>query len=265
MRQTGSHRYVDTGRPTEELMAERFRTWMRGQGFELELLGWSGNEYWKTTQTFTWTNSEGIQESRDIDIWINLVVPGEGAASEFSHGLSHDEITIYTGHARYGSGPDFDAKASPSENFRIGIDRALQAAGRRTTVDEARHHGVAVDEENDFLEMTQSGDFDPNRYRVLFFNACTSLAYLDEIRENIGGTENTDVIATRRPSIFTTDESEVGLQETQRFLEGVFASESIESVLGSLNEMQRQRHGSTPFPRGGVHTSSGFGDNPLAP
>jgi peptidoglycan hydrolase-like protein with peptidoglycan-binding domain len=262
--QTGTNRYEDTGRPTEELMAERFREWMQGQGFEFELFGWSGNEYWKATRTFTWTNSEGRQESRDIDIWINLVVPGEGVASEFSQGLSQDEITIYTGHARYGSGPDFDAKASPTENFRIGIDTALQTAGRRTTVEEARHHGVAIDEENDLLEMTRSGDFDPNRYRVLFFNACTSLAYLDEIREHVGNPENTDVIATRRPSMFSTLDSAVGLQETQRFLEGIFASESIESVLTGLNEMQRQRHGSTPFPRGGVYSSSGFGDNPLS-
>jgi hypothetical protein len=266
MRETGPNRYEETNRPTEDLMAEGFRTWMQEQGFELELFGFSGNEYWKRTRTFAWTDSGGNQVSREIDIWINLIVPGEGAASEFRQGLSQDEITIYTGHARYGSGPDFDAKSSPSENFRIGIDSALQAAGRRTRVEEARHHGVAVDEEHDLLEMTQSGDFDPNRYRVLFFNACTSLAYLDEIREHVGGPENVDVIATRRPSMFSVLESEAGLQETQRFLEGVFASESVESVLSDLNEIQRQRHGtSTPFPRGGVHTSSGFGDNPLAP
>jgi len=208
----------------------------------------------------------GIQESREIDIWINMVVPGEGAASEFRQGLSQDEITIYTGHARYGSGPDFDAKASPLENFRIGIDTALQAAGRRTRVEEARHHGVAIDEEHDLLEMTQSGELDTDRYRVLFFNACTSLAYLDEIREHIGGPANVDVIARRRPSMFSTLESGVGLEETQRFLEGVFTSESVESVIGGLNEIQRQRHGaSASFPRGGVYANSGMGDNPLAP
>jgi len=266
LREIGTNRYEDTGRPTEDLMAERFRTWLRGQGFELELMGWSGNEYWKRTRTFIWTNSVGIQESREIDIWINMVVPGEGAASEFRQGLSQDEITIYTGHARYGSGPDFDAKASPLENFRIGIDTALQAAGRRTRVEEARHHGVAIDEEHDLLEMTQSGELDTDRYRVLFFNACTSLAYLDEIREHIGSPENVDVIATRRPSMFSTLESGVGLEETQRFLEGVFTSESVESVIGGLNEIQRQRHGaSASFPRGGVYASSGMGDNPLAP
>ena len=265
-RETGPRRYEETGRPTEDLMAERFRTWMQDQGFGLELLGWSGNEYWKMTRSITWTDAGGTQRSRQVDIWINLVIPGAGAAREFGQGLSQDEITIYTGHARYGSGPDFDAKASPHENFRIGIDSALQAAGRRTRVEEARRHGVAIDQEHDLLDMVQSGDFDPDRYRVLFFNACTSLAYLDEIREHVGGPENVDVIATRRPSRFTRLESEAGLQETQRFLQGIFEAESVETVISGLNDIQRRLHGgSARFPRGGVHTSSGFGDNPRAP
>lgn len=114
--------------------------------------------------------------------------------------------------------------------------------------------------------MTRSGDFDPERYRVLFFNACTSLAYLDEIREHMGGPGNIDVVATRRPSMFTTVESEVGLPETQRFLEGIFKSESVESVINGLNDIQRQRHGrSARLPAGGVYSGSGFGDNPTAP
>jgi hypothetical protein len=265
-RETRPRHYEQTERPTEDLMAERFRTWLQGQGFELELLGWAGNEYWKGTRTITWTDSSGTEQSREVAIWINLIVPGAGAAREFGQGLSQDEITIYTGHARYGSGPDFDEKASPAENFRIGIDRALQAAGRRTRVEEARRHGVAIDQEHDLLDMVNSGDFDPNRYRVLFLKACTSLAYLDEIRDHVGGPENVDVIATRRPALFSTLETEVSMAETQRFLEGIFAAESVESMISGLNEIQRRLHeGSEPFPRGGIFSSSGFGDNPRAP
>jgi hypothetical protein len=247
-------------------MAERFRTWMQGQGFRLELLGLSGNEHWKDTRTITWTDAGGAQQHREVDIWINLVIPGAGAAREFGQGLSQDEITIYTGHARYGSGPDFDAKASPLENFRIGIDSALQAAGRRTRVEEARRHGVAIDQEHDLLDMTRSGGFDPDRYRVLFFNACTSLAYLDEIREHVGDPENTDVIATRRASLFSDIETEVSMEETQLFLEGIFAAESVEAMISGLNDFQRGLHrGGQRFPQGGIFTSSGMGDNPRAP
>jgi hypothetical protein len=171
------------------------------------------------------------------------------------------------GHARYGSGPDFDAKASPLENFRIGIDRALSEAGRPTRTEIARRHHVALDEEHDLREMVSSGDFDPERYRVLFFHACTSLAYLDEIREQIGGPENVDVVATRRSALFSPYEDAVGVPEAQRFLEGILAAESMESILAALDEIQRRLHtedGRT-FPRGGLYSSSGMGDNPRAP
>jgi hypothetical protein len=256
-----------TEQPVEVLAAERFRAWMGSNGFDLELLGWAGNEYWKTTRTIAWLGSDGVEHSRSVDVWINLVVPAAGAAREFREGLSSDEITIYAGHARYGSGPDFDAMASPLENFRIGIDSAMRAAGRRTNVDEARRHGVAIDEENDLLEMVNSGSFDSNQYRVLFFNACTSLAYLDEIREYIGGPENVDVLAMRRPSVFSTLESEVGLEEVQRFLEGILNAESVESIIAALNEIQRTKLAryNQPSPAGGVYSSSGMGGNPRVP
>jgi hypothetical protein len=56
------------------------------------------------------------------------------------------------------------------------------------------------------------------------------------------------------------------MAETQRFLEGIFAAESVESMISGLNEIQRRLHeGSEPFPRGGIFSSSGFGDNPRAP
>lgn len=265
IQQTSPGIYKRTERPTEDLEAERFREWMVSKGFSLELLGLSSNEHWKATRTITWTSADGTRQSRKVDIWINLIVPAAGAAREFQEGLSSSEITIYSGHARYGSGLDFDAKANPAENFRIGIDRAMSDAGRRTRVDVARRHGVAVDEEHDLLNMVNSGNFDPDRYRVLFFNACTSLAYLDEIREHIGGTENVDVVATRRPSMFTTVEARVAVAEVQRFLEGVFATESVESVVAGLNEVQRLMHTGRRLPHGRIFSSSGLGDNPRAP
>lgn len=264
-RRKGTRRFEETDRPVEDLEAERFRAWLTTKGFRQELLGWGPNSYWKAVRTLTWVDRDGAEQSREVAIWINLIVPGQGAAEEFREGLSSDEITIYSGHARYGSGPDFDAKATPDENFRIGIDRALRAAGRRTAVDEARRHGVGIDEENDLLEMVASGDFDPSRYRVLFMQACTSLAYLDEIREHVGGTENVDFIGTRRPSMFSVLEEEVGMAEIERFLEGILAAESVESIVAGMDDKQRAMHGrGHPFPAGGIFTTSGMGDNPRA-
>jgi hypothetical protein len=266
-RETSPGSYESTSRPVEDLEAERFRAWMTSHGFTFELFGWAGNEDWKATRSISWTGADGTQHTREVNIWINLVVPAAGAAREFRQGLSRDEITIYSGHARYGSGPDFDAKSNAAENFRMGIDRAMSAAGRRTRVDEARRHGVAIDEEHDLVDMVNSGNFNADRYRVLFFNACTSLAYLDEIREQVGGTQNVDVVATRRPSMFTTRESGVSVTEIQRFLEGILAAESVESVIAGLDDAQRQMHQGSGhrFPSEGIFSSSGMGDNPLAP
>jgi hypothetical protein len=240
---------------------------MTTNGFNLELLGVASNEYWKATRPITWTSAGGTEQTRDIDIWIQLVVPGAGAAYAYGRGLRDDELTLYMGHARYGSGPDFDAKESAVENFRIGIDTALSAAGRRTRVEEARRNHVAVDEENDLVEMVNSGDFDPDRYRLLFFQACTSVAYLDEIRDQMGGPENVDVIGTRHPSVFALGEGHAGAPEVQRLLEGILAAESIESILAGLEEVQRELHAfaERPLPSGGVYFSSGRGDNPVAP
>jgi hypothetical protein len=259
--------FEETSRPVEELEAERFREWMTNLGFNLELFGWSGNEYWQAKRSFTWTGADGVQQTREVDIWINLIVPVAGAAREFQDGLSSDEITIYSGHARYGSGPDFDAKNSAAENFRIGIDQAMIDAGRRTSVEEARSEGVAVDEEHDLIEMVNSGDFDADQYRVLFFNACTSLAYLDEIRGQVGGTDNVDVVGTRRVSLFDTREPTVAITEVQRFLTGIFASESVESIITELDEGQRKLHkeANRSFPSDGLYSSSGLGDNPRVP
>lgn len=255
--------WEETTTPVEDLAAERFRAWLRAHTFELELLGLDGEEQWHARRTLTWTGRDGAEQSREVDVWVRLVTPGAGAARAFRQGLTRDEIAIYDGHARYGSGPDFDEKKSAVENFRIGIDRALQDAGRRTRVAEARRHGVAVDEENDLVEMVNSGDFDKERYRVWFFNACTSLAYLDEIREEAGGPDRIDVVGTTAPSSFTRREEAVGLRRAERFLEGLFASESIEAITAGLDDEERtlvdEPH------KEGIYATSGFGDNPVAP
>jgi hypothetical protein len=263
-RETPEGDTVTTETPVEDVEAERFRSWMESNGFDLELLGLAGNEYWKVTRPITWTGADGAEQTRDVDVWINLVVPGTGAAREFREGLTNDEITVYVGHARYGSGPDFDAKSSPLENFRIGIDRALSEAGRPTRAEFAREHEVALDEEHDLMDMVRSGDFDPERYRVLFFHACTSLAYLDEIRDQIGGPENVDVVGTRRSVNFSPREDAIGVPEAQRFLEGILAAESMESILAAMDEIQHSLY-SVRVPRGGLYASSGLGDNPRAP
>jgi peptidoglycan hydrolase-like protein with peptidoglycan-binding domain len=253
----------DTGQTVEAVQAERFREWMTSRGFALELLGFNGNvEHWKAEHNFVWYDDEGGAHSHTADVWVQLIVAGPGAAAAFGSGLSQGELTLYSGHARYGSGPDFDPKDSSEENFRIGIDAALQAAGRRTRVAEARRHGVAVDEVNDLVELTASREFDRDRYRVLFLNACTSMAYLDELRSEVGGTGQLDVVGSRLPTSFTTDHARVNANDIQIFLGGVLDGETVEDIVRALDQNQAQLYNNTN--RRGVFTMSGVGDNPIS-
>ena len=254
----------ETDTPVHELAAERFREWLEGQGFSLELMGFGPNEYWTKQQSFTFTNTEGETETKAITVWLNLITPGAGAAAEFGTGLSESEITIYSGHARYGSGPDFDDKHSPAENFRIGIDAAMRAAGRQTNVETARSHGVAVPDEVALEQLTSGGSFDRSRYRLWFMQACTSMAYLDEVRSLAGGAENLDFVGSRAPTMFTRDADRVGIPEVQTFLEGILAMESIESIVDNMDADQREKYGDR-MPRRGVFATEGIGDNPEAP
>jgi hypothetical protein len=253
----------DTSSTVEEVKAERFREWMTSRGFALELLGFNGSvEHWKAEHNFVWYDDEGGAHSQTADVWVQLIVAGPGASAAFGSGLSQGELTLYSGHARYGSGPDFDPMDSSEENFRIGIDAALQAAGRQTKVAEARHHGVAVDEVNDLVELTSSPDFDRDRYRVLFLKACTSMAYLDELRSEVGGTAQLDVVGSRVPTQFTREHSRVNANDMQIFLGGVLDGETVEDIVRALDQSQADLYGNTN--RRGVYTMSGVGDNPIS-
>lgn len=263
-RDSGTDELEATETPVEEVSAERFRGWLRDRGFEFFLHGADGAEHWHKLHEFTWLDADGQEQAETADVWVRLVTPGPGAASAFRQGVSDDELTLYHGHARYGSGPDFDDKESATENFRIGIDEAMAEAGRRTSVEEARRHGVAVDEEHDLQEMVASGEFDPERYRVLFVNACTSMAYLDELRSEVGGQENLDVVGTREPVRFTAEESRVSVDELQVFLAGVLAGDTVQDIVAALEESQVERFGPRAVDRRGLYTMSGVGDNPVS-
>ncbi|GAA6184697.1 DUF4157 domain-containing protein [Aliiglaciecola sp. NS0011-25] len=257
----------DSGEDSGTASARIFRDWLTARGFALALLGINSDEFWALRTPIRFPKSDGSFETRDIRVWVHLIEPGVGAASAFGAGLSSSEITLYNGHARYGSGPDFDEKASPLENFRIGIDAAMAAAGRGTRYQEAKKHGVEMDTEHDLKEMVASDQFDPDKYRVLFFQACTSMAYLDEVRSEIGNTENTDVIGSRVPTYFTTDAAKVNPHEIIDMLSGILEGKTVENILDAIEKRQEVFYANTKggIPSKGIYSTSGIGDNEIVP
>jgi peptidoglycan hydrolase-like protein with peptidoglycan-binding domain len=257
----------DTGVDTGVESTRVFREWLENQGFSLALLGLDSDQLWELTTPITFPRSDGTTETRNIRVLVTLIEPGAGAASAFRRGLASSEVTMYNGHARYGSGPDFDADSSPTENFRIGIDAAMAQAGRRTRYDEARHHGIVMDAEHDLQDMVSSGEFDPNQYRILFFQACTSMAYLDEVRSELGGTENIDVIGSRVPTYFTLKRAEINPIEVISMLSGILNGQTVEQVVDAMERNQQifyEENGGR-MPAQGVYTTSGIGDNSIVP
>jgi len=197
-------------------------------------------ELWRLVRRISYPTRSGGRAERDITINFRLILPGTGAAAAFGRALSESELTIYSGHARMGIGPDFDAERAPAENFVIGLDRALHAAGRRVTRETVRRHHYVIDRVNDLQQMANSGAFDPERYRIWFFNACSTIAYMDELRGGLLPPEldrgNLDVFGTLAPPTAVP----VLSQPSLAMLEGIINSETMEAIVRRMNRVGRE-------------------------
>ena len=166
---------------------------------------------------------------------MNLITPGEGAAAQYGKALADSEIAIYNGHARRGIGPDFDEDKSPKENFVIGINSALHAAGRAIPTAKVDQSHYVTDKVNDLEEMSKAGKFDKEKYRVWFFGACTSLAYFDELR---GGILPESVDRSNLDLLGTTHEMPkvASVAGTITLLDGILASQTIEQIAAAMEK-----------------------------
>jgi hypothetical protein len=158
-------------------------SWLAAEGFVQQSAGAPGApELWSKTITFT-LKRRG--KPRRVAVLVEISVVHEGtpdATAEFGRFLTDKEITIYSGHARYGTGPDFDAEKSPAENFVIGVNSALHRAGRLKNGYSKEMRDQLRGRANDLEALSKAGKFSARTYQLWFFNACTSLHYLDEIR-----------------------------------------------------------------------------------
>ena len=174
------------------------------------------------------------QTSRLYTVNVHVILPEQpGAANAFLQGMNNSDVATYIGHARGGTGPDFDAKNNPTENLVIGRDSAGHQSGQYRGPN--RHsRGVAVDGTNDLEQVRDSGFWDTNRYRVWFFNACSSVDYLDEIRGGLlparMNRSNLDVFGTRKPP------SGAGFINAQlAFLDGILNADTVEEIRAAMN------------------------------
>jgi hypothetical protein len=125
---------------------------------------------------------------------------------------------IYSGHGRYGSGPDFDPITSPKGNFVIG--KPYEAG-----------HVTLNKGPTDLQKTAMTKD-----YQLMMFYGCTTSRYLDDLRAVPGkDSKNLDLVTTtdRMPWPGASDNA-------LRMLDGVTGGQSINEIKAGLEEMDRK-------------------------
>jgi putative peptidoglycan binding protein len=202
---------------------------------------------------------------QDVTAVVRFITPGNDGArarASFEQALQQDEVVMYNGHARYGTGPDFDDIGSGRGNFVIdphgNRSHETPPTGLRSSI---RGRG------SDLEQLSRRPD-----YQLLIFDACNTEEYLHNLRDPsvFSGRSmvNTDIITTAHESIRPFASPAV------RFLQGLTCRESNNSMIAGQVEIERAQiraWGSNPDDlRDAGHTfvESGFlgnADNRVVP
>lgn len=251
--------------------------WLAARGFEQVAAEPGQPEQHRLRREVNYPTREGNRISREIIVRAGLISPGAGAAVQYGKGLAESEIAVYTGHARRGIGPDFDADKSPKENFVIGVASALHAAGRAIEPTKIEQSHYVINRVNDLEQMVKSGAFDKEKYRIWLFEACTTIAYFDELRGGIlpEGMDRTnlDLMGTRTPAPLATE-----MPATLAMLDGILAADTIEHITLAMDragvdaakaipksEISDADRAALVKMHAHLNVHEGAGDNPVAP
>lgn len=236
-------------------------------------------ETWTGKWTVTYPDATGARITREITVAVTLVPPGTGAKAAFAKGLNESELTLYSGHARRGIGPDFDKDTSPYENFVIGVNSALHKAGRLVQPDAVARSHYVIGKKNDLEELKIENKWDAEKYRVWFFAACSSIAYVDELRGGL----LPDKMDRHNLDIFGTTQSipiAAGLTPVFSNLEGILAAETMEQIVDRMQRSSldafrlkveesdlsdKQKAAAIKTYSGQMFMREGAGDNQVAP
>lgn len=142
------------------------------------------------------------------------------AKEQFSKGMKGDDLVIYSGHGRVGSGPDFDDKHSANGNYVIG--------------DPMEANYVTIGK-NDIDKKGALSD----GYQLMFFDACNTKWYVDDLRKRPKNKDedNLDIVASNRELPWPQSAPDVfGM------LDGVLAEKSMPDIKRDIEA----NHGSGP-------------------
>ena len=166
---------------------------------------------------------------------IELITPDTAdAKTRFANALRGDELVLYGGHGRYGSGPDFDDIHSPSGNFVIGEPF------------EAGHVTLGP---NDLQAAPLTSD-----YQLMFFDGCNTYRYFDDLRSKTPGksSKNLDVIGSTTELYWN-----VTAANLLTALDGVTSGQNLEQLENALDAVNR----AGPADQHRYFRGDGFEDN----
>jgi len=136
------------------------------------------------------------KSQKPVDVVVKLITPSSAASPEevrdmFKRALEKDEVVTYNGHARYGTGPDFDVIDSGRGNFVMDKD------GGPTGHPHEPLTGALSGKPESMLKDLKPF---PGKYQLLYFNACTTENYMQNLRDPakfLGrDPKNTDILGT---------------------------------------------------------------------
>jgi hypothetical protein len=181
---------------------------------------------------------------------VRLITPRTPQAKDrFADALDQSDAVFYGGHARYGTGPDFDHIDSDQGNFVIGARGRVHRQGRARPGYNPRMNRRLRGRDND-LEARRYGE---DRYQLWMFNGCTTAHYLDELRAADFGKDsaNLDLMGSTRP-LYWGDTGHGGLA----FLDGLMSRASVAELRVDLDRINRGA---------GAIWDDGFADNRYRP
>jgi len=172
---------------------------------------------------------------KDVTSVVKLITADTPQAKDqFAKAMSGSEMVIYSGHGRYGSGPDFDDIKSPKGNFVIGKPY------------EAGH--VALNKGKTDLQKTAM----TKDYQLMMFDGCTTFHYADDLRRVPGkDSKNLDLVVSKGLLPWST-----GSADVLRMLDGVTKGQSINEIKAALEDINKE-----PGRKSEMWKADGFNDN----
>ncbi len=174
-------------------------------------------------------------KGKEVVAATKLITPDTPNAKEkFAKAMNEDEVVMYTGHGRVGSGPDFDDKHDAKGNYVIG---------------KPTEQNYVTLGDNDLKKAKMT-----NEYQLLFFDGCNTKHYLDDLRSipKNKDSKNMDIVGANTTLDWDTSSTDVLAMN-----EGLTSGRSINDIQSNLEAANRKG----PKDKTKRFLADGFSDN----